>query len=192
MSAGEARPLPELLAEHRFDLVELARQHAGRALLRMESAEDLAHGACAQALASTSAFDWRGETAFRGWLSELARNHVQARRRHWHTLKRGSGQLLRIAAEDESLAPLRDVAASVTGPSTFATRREQLELAAKALSLLPERDRAWITALVEGVSIAEEAQQRGLSYDAASQARLRALQRFRKVFELARTGWRSS
>ncbi|MCK6459941.1 MAG: hypothetical protein L6Q95_08615, partial [Planctomycetes bacterium] len=73
-----------------------------------------------------------------------------------------------------------DPAATATGPSTFAARREHLKLAVQALAALPPRDRDLVK------STSEDAERLGLRYDAAKQARLRALGRFRKAFDLAK------
>lgn len=73
----------------------------------------------------------------------------------------------------------------MTGSSTFAARREHLRLAVLALAALPPRDRDLVRRTSEDVPIEEQAKSLGLSYDAAKQARLRALERFRKAFDLA-------
>jgi hypothetical protein len=73
-----------------------------------------------------------------------------------------------------------------TGPQTFADRREQLDVAVKALALLLPRDQNLVRWASEGVDIQEQASRLGLSYDAAERAGARACERFRKAFRLAR------
>jgi DNA-directed RNA polymerase specialized sigma24 family protein len=75
-------------------------------------------------------------------------------------------------------------AATATGPTTFASRREQLVLATKALDLLLPRDRDLVKWSGEGLSTEEQARRLDLSAEAAGRARRRALDRFRKAFRL--------
>jgi len=71
-----------------------------------------------------------------------------------------------------------------TGPATFADRRAQMEVATRALGLLPGRDRELVQALSRGLSIEETAERMGISHAAAQRARLRAQERFRQTYEL--------
>ena len=76
-----------------------------------------------------------------------------------------------------------DPAASVTGPVTFAQRREMMQIAIKAIQTLQQRDRQ-IVRLGPEADIVEIADQLGLSHEAAQKARHRALLRFEKSFRV--------
>ncbi len=179
-------PLERLLVEHREELLLYVRRHAGGGLLRMETAEDLAQAICAHALAAAR----RGasEVALqRGWLFRVAQNFLNDRRDHWSALKRLGGGVMRSALVDSTsteLDAVRDLASSVTGPSTFAARRELLEVAAVALDMLLPRDREYVEGFCQGAPLAEQASAFGMSYAAAARGRTRAVERFRRCFEL--------
>ena len=100
----------------------------------------------------------------------------KARRR-----KRRSPGLAQRSARTTGVAP---PAATATGPSTFAERRELLVLATKALTSLPQRDVDLVRWRSEGLGIDEQSERLGLSYAATQRAGLRALERFQAAFEL--------
>ncbi len=182
--------LEGLLLRYRADLERFLERHAS-GLLRYENAEDLVQGVHARALAEAEAYEHRGEKEFLGWLHTLARRYVADRHDYWSAMKRGSGKVLRLSfsgtasglAEGRPLPP-----GSEPGPSTFASRRELLGFATKALAVLPERDRRLVRWMSEGVDLKVQAERLEISYAAAQRAGLRALERFRKAFELASQG----
>lgn len=179
------------LAAQRELLAGFVRRRAGKLLLRLETAEDLAQGICAHLLERGALPREADEAAQRAWLCTVSERWLADRRDHWSALKRRGGEVLRIAGgghDSADLAAVRELAASVTGPSTFAVRREQLALAAFALDMLLPRDRALVEGLCAGLDIAEQATALGLGRDATEKARQRALARFRACFEVARRG----
>jgi len=182
--------IERLVVAHRDDLLAFVRRKAGGALLRLETAEDLTQGVCAHALArGAQSGDERRRQ--RAWLFKVAENFLRDRRDHWSALKRlGSGVMRATFDEARSgeFEVVRDLASSVTGPSTFAARRELLRFAAVALDMLLPRDRQLIDGYCRGASIEEQARELELSYDATSQARTRAIERFRRCFKLALRG----
>lgn len=187
MSDPRAGGFDQALERQRRELLRFVERRAGGALLRMESAEDLAQDIYARALRAAQSFEWRDEAGFRAWLFEIARHHLDDKRDYWAALKRAGAAVLRLdASTDLDLAPLdvRELAASVTGPSTFASRREQLAIAARALALLLPQDRAWVEAAARGEGTRAIAERLGVGLAAAESARKRALERFRKTFEL--------
>lgn len=176
-----------LLGQIRVDLLRFVERRAGGALIRMESSEDLTQDICARALRGAEAFEWRDEAAFRAWLFEIARNHLSDRRDYWSALKRAGSEVLRLGAADtgdRTLRGLADIAASVTGPSTFAARREQVAVATKALALLLPKDRVMVEGFARGLSASEHALELQWTTAAVESARKRALERFRKTFKL--------
>lgn len=174
------------LAAQRGELLRFIERRAGGALVRMESPEDLTQDILARALRAAESFEWRDDAGFRAWLFEVARNHLQDRRAYWSALKRAGSAVLRLdgGPESASWSEISDLAASVTGPSTFAARREQIAVAAKALALLLPRDRALVEGIIAGLSASEHAAQLGLTTQAVESARKRALERLRKTFRL--------
>ncbi len=176
--------LAPLLASHRAPLLRFIERHAG-SVLRFESAEDLVQGVHLRAISGGVAFEYRSEKEWLGWLYALARSHLADRRSHWSALKRRPSRLLRLtggATDDPDAAS--EPAGSATGPSTFASRREQLATAVRALAVLLPRDRDLVRWHSEGVELDEQARRLGIGYDAAERAHLRALDRFRKAFRL--------
>ena len=100
-------------------------------------------------------------------------------------MKRNAGPLLRVTLAEGTDARGVNPAARATGPTTFADRRAQMEVATRALGLLPARDRALVEAISSGLSVEETAERLGISSAAAQRARLRAKERFRSTFALA-------
>jgi len=183
--------LARLLTEEREELLAFVRRRAGRTTLRMETAEDLVQGVTAHVLERAERAAGLDESARRAWLFRVADNFLKDRRDHWSSLKRLGSRVLRMSFADgdtRDLEPVRELASSVTGPSTFAVRREQLELAAVAMDMLLPRDRDLMGGLCNGLSVREEAERFGLTLNAAERARERAVQRFRSSFKIALQG----
>ncbi len=178
--------IPSLLLRHEGALWALVRREAGVALLRFETVEDLVQGARHEALRASGSFSWQGEAAFVGWLHQVARRHLSARRDYWFACKRHPGALLRLTLSGEHGRGLDrpELADSATGPATFAHRRELLVQATRAMALLLPRDRDIITWVLDGAGAPEIASRLSLGDDAAEKARTRALERLRKAFSL--------
>ena len=184
--ADEAPGLETLLERHRDQLVRFLERQAG-GLARFEDAEDLAQGVQIHALKVADRFEYRGERAFLGWLYAVARRYVADRNAYWKALKRNAGTMLRLTfgASSEpgggALAP----PAHMTGPQTFADRREQVTIAAEVIAALSGRDRQIVELVNQGAEIQQIADVLELSYEAAQRARLRAISRFEKLFRLS-------
>ena len=183
----EPERIAELLERHRDALERLLRRR-GAGLLRFESVSDLVQGVQAQALEVADRLEYRGDEAFLGWIAQLARQHVADRHAYWSARKRDAGRVLRITSAPSTEAGGVEPDARRTGPATFAERRDLLVLATQAVSLLAARDQELVRAWGEGEPVADVAARLGLSYDAAERARLRAVDRFRKTFELLSRG----
>lgn len=163
-----------LLVRHRPRLVRYFERRAG-ALRRQESPEDLAQGVHLYAIQHRDAFEYQGEPAAVGWLLRLARQHHARRIEHWNAMKRDGGRMLRLTLAEHP-------AAEGPGPRTAAEQSEQLLLAARAMDGLPERDFELVQLMTRDLSVREIAERLGLSEAAAQKARLRAMDRFRKIF----------
>ncbi len=176
--------LEALLDAHGAELRRFVRAKGGQ-LLRRESEEDLVQGITLRALERANSYRDEGAAAFRAWIAAVARSYLADRANYWKAVRRKPGALLRLTSGGTGGV---DPAATATGPSTFAARREHLELAMRALAALPPRDRDLVRWTSEDVPLEEQAKRLKIGYDAAKQARLRALGRFRKAFELATRG----
>jgi RNA polymerase sigma factor (sigma-70 family) len=186
-SGATGAALGALLVRERAALLRFVERRAGGSLLRVETAEDLVQGVCSHALSQSDHVEVRDERSLLSWVFEVALHFLQDRREHWTALKRGGAAALRFTFSDPSepdLGPLRELASSATGPSTFAARREQLTLAAQALALLLPRDRELVVGMCSGLTSREHGERLGLSAAAAERARSRALERFRRAFAL--------
>lgn len=176
----------EQLVLERSDRIEaVVRRYAG-ALLRIETVDDLAQDARLRALERRDAFEWRGPEAFDGWLRTVVRSHLEDRRVYWNAARRNAGHLLRVSlAAPESGAPRGvEPISSRTGPLTFAERRDQMELAMQALATLLPRDQRILELERADATVEELAEELDVTPTAAARARLRALDRFRRAFDL--------
>lgn len=183
--AEDAFDMASALARCEPALRALLRREAGTTLLRFDSLEDLLQGVHAEAVRSGDAFEYRSEPEFIGWLFTIARRHVMARREYWFAGKRRHGAILRLTfSAGSGQIERRELADSATGPGTFAFRREQLLLATRAAAMLLPRDREIVHALVDGVTAPELSQRLGITVDAAEKAKVRAIERLRRAFEL--------
>ena len=181
--ATKQERIQALILSFRDELRSFIAAHAGQALLRCETVDDLLHGLTARILKAGQEYEYQGQSEARGWIYRVTRSYLTDRARYWTALKRDSGKVLRFEASRTGV-PSWDPAASQTSPSQYAVRREQVVLAARALDLLMERDRALMGWAAQGLSTAEQAKRLNISYDAASQASHRAKERFRRVYAL--------
>lgn len=176
--------LASLLEAHRGKLARWLDRHAS-GLLRHESLDDLTQGVCVRAIEGAARFEYRGEGEFVRWLEAIARQHVADRHAYWSAGKRAAGALLRItqagpATRTSGVNP----PAHTAGPRTRAERKDDLDLANQALAMMLPRDREILLAASRDESDAEIAAALGIQVEAAGRARLRALDRFRRTFEV--------
>jgi RNA polymerase sigma factor (sigma-70 family) len=162
-------------------------RHAGE-LLKYEHRDDLVQLVQLRAIEKGAGFRYEGEEAFRGWLLELARNCLADRRDYWRARKRRPDRLLHLTGTSSDAIARGGAApeppSSKPGPLTSASRREELRMAARALGTLLDRDCKLVRWTAEDVPLAEQAERLKISYDAAEKARARALERFRRAYEL--------
>ncbi|MFT5476730.1 MAG: RNA polymerase sigma factor (sigma-70 family), partial [Planctomycetota bacterium] len=177
--------LEELLEAAEAQLLAMVRKY-GAGLLRYEMAEDLAQAVHLRALQALDGFRFEGEAAFRGWLAQLVRRTVADRHDYWTAARRNGGAMVRVTqlGPRSTLAGGVDPAGSSAGPFTFAERRDQLELAARAVDALLPRDQKIVAMLQAGRAVAEMATVLEISRDAAERARLRAIERFQAAYRL--------
>ncbi len=174
------RELEGRLQAHANEIARIVARAAG--LLRYESREDLCQGVVLRALERGGRYRDDGEASFVAWLRAVGRSYLADRSRYWQALRRRPGGLLRLTAHGSRGVEPAD---GGPGPSTVASRKEHLRLAVQALATLLPRDRDLVQWSSEEVPLEEQARRLGVGYDAAKQARLRAIERFRKAFRLA-------
>ena len=175
--------LTTLLTRHRPRLVRYFESKGG-AIRQHESPEDLAQGVHLHALANRDRFEYQGEEAFVGWMLQVARQYLARRVHHWKALKRDAGPMMRITFGADSQSGRRSPVAEGPGPITHASQSEQIELAARAIDGLPPRDREIVRMMSRDLSVREIAQRLSISESAAQKARLRAAERFRKIYTI--------
>lgn len=181
--------LDELLVQRAAALEALVRRHAG-ALVRHESHEDLAQGVRLRLLERADVFEWRGDAPFAAWLETVVRNELNGRRAYWNAARRAAGHLLRLTQGPASTGAPAGVqpAAQRTGPLSFAERRDQLDLALAAMETLLPRDQQILELERAGATTSDLAAALDLPEPSAAKARQRALQRFRRAYELLSRG----
>jgi RNA polymerase sigma factor (sigma-70 family) len=177
--------LEELLVEHHDELLRRLRRR-GAGLLRYESEEDLAQGVHLRALRSAEGFAYRGEAAFQGWLAQLVRAHVADRHEYWTAARRNGGALVRITqlGSATTMGVGIEPSSPRSGPATFAQRRDLLALAAQAVDVLLPRDQRIVAMIHDGRTTEEVAEALGLTVETAQRTKTRAIERFRRAFEL--------
>lgn len=183
---GEGAPaLASLLEAHRARLARWLERHA-TGLLRHESSDDLVQGVFVRAIEGSGRFEYRGEGEFVRWLEAIARQHVADRHAYWSAGKRAAGTLLRITQSGPtSTRPSgANPHADTDGPRTRAEKKDDVDLAMKALSMMLPRDREILLAASRDESDSAIAARLGVNAEAAGRARLRALDRFRRTFEV--------
>jgi len=180
--------LSGLLAAHQAELEAFLAPRAGW-LLRYETLDDLAQGVRTRALERGGSFEYEGDGPFFAWLHRVAQSYLADRANYWSALKRRSSALLRLTAGGTEGTPGTAAASmpisTATGPATVANRKELLTLAVQVLAALPDRDARLIRWSSEGVTIREQAERLGISYEAAKKAAQRALDRYREAYRFA-------
>lgn len=178
------RDIASGIAEIEPAIRRLVREEAGAALLRFDSVSDLVQGAMREGVRAASGFEERGEDAFRAWVYQIARRHLNARREYWFACKRNAGPLLRLSLSGADRTIHLDPSDARTGPATVAFRREQMILMTRAIAMLMPRDRDIVTWVGRGERSPEIASRLGITDGAAEKARTRALERLRKAFTI--------
>lgn len=168
-------------------------EREARGLLKRESVEDVVSGIHSRALSQIEKFELRTDAEAFTWLKTIARQHVLDRQKYHSALRRHGGEMLRITNASfgggtDGDTPGVQVAGRLTGQVTYAMRREAIDLAARAIAGLLERDQEIVRATVEGESIESLAKRMKMTYDAAEQARRRAMERFKKAYDLLARG----
>ena len=177
-----------LLIQHRDKLMNIVRQK-GAGIMRFESASDLVQGIHIHALKVADKFEYQGDKAFLGWLLKIAEQHISNRHHYWNANKRKAERMIHLSgtgsqADSGVGAPRVDPPSPNTGPVSFAVREEQVDIALQAIAVLKERDQNLVQWMSEDLTTAEVAERLKISVEAAERARQRAIERFRKAYEV--------
>lgn len=177
--------LADLLDRYRDWLLKFVEREA-RGLLRRESGDDLVGGVHLRALQQEEGFDYRSDEEFLGWLKLIARQQIADRHDYWKAQRRQATHMLRVTSRETTQGA--QLEGKITGPETWTARREMMEIATRAITLLLPRDRQVVQMVTDGDSVAAVAKKINVSRAAAEQARSRAMRRFSKLVELLAKG----
>ena len=180
LAAGDERAFDALFERYAPMLRRFAAERLPARMRRRVSAQDVLQEAHLVAHERRGDFEDRGENSFRNWLLRIVELKVREAVRHHE------GAKLRAALREEPRGIFREpdrVAARGPTPSQAAIGAEMVDLARRALLVLPEQQRE-IVRLVreEHLPLAVVAERTGMTHDAAKKAYGRAMARFTTEF----------
>jgi RNA polymerase sigma-70 factor (ECF subfamily) len=185
--AGHGPALGQLLELYRNYLTLLARLQIGRRLQGKVDSADLVQESFLEASEHFDQFRGTSEAELAAWLRQILVSRLAKLVRHYCTTQRRDVRLERqLADEVEQSSRCLGLVAPGSTPSQRAVRREQSVLLADALGRLPEDYReVLVMHHLQGVPLAEVAQQMGRSLDSIKKLWLRGLARLRRVLKEA-------
>jgi len=146
--AGDPRALDSVFERSMTPLVAFIRARLGPGLAARESAMDLAQSVYREVIQDLGAFEYRGETAFRGWLFQQAVRKILDRNRYHHRARRDIAREVRQevpAGERTDARALVDCYATLGTPSRMVAAREELSRLEHAVASLPDKQRDAVT-----------------------------------------------
>jgi RNA polymerase sigma-70 factor (ECF subfamily) len=185
--AGQVSALGQLLELYRNYLTLLARLQIGRRLQGKADSADLVQETFLEATEHFEQFRGTSEAELTAWLRQILVSRLAKLVRHYCTTQRRDVRLEHhLADEMEQSSRSLVLVAPGSTPSQRAVRREQSVLLADALGRLPEDYReVLVLHHLQGLTLAEAAQQMGRSLDSVKKLWLRGLARLRRVLEEA-------
>jgi len=172
---GDKQALEQLLVRHLPHLQGWLRLRMGALLRSRETPEDLVQSVAREALGELTAFEWRGEAAFRHWLYTRAQHKLQDRVKFVHAQKRDP---LREAPSPDDSRSLLDCYATLCTPSRELASQEALRRIEGAFDELPEDYQEAITQYrICGLDYGEIAERMGRSEGAVRNLVYRGLSR---------------
>jgi RNA polymerase sigma-70 factor (ECF subfamily) len=175
---GERAALESLLESHLPRLRAYVRLHAGPAILRRESSEDIVQSVCREALQSMDRMEYLGEAQFRGWLYTATVRKISKRYAFWRASRRGDGAggLAPNPQIHDDGAELEAACRSISTPSGKLVSAEEIERIEAALAKLPdERREIVLLSRMLGLSHREIAERMGRTENACRILLTRAL-----------------
>ncbi|MHC4225291.1 MAG: RNA polymerase sigma factor [Planctomycetota bacterium] len=150
----------------------------GPGLRRRTDTEDLLQSTFAAVLPDLTGLEYRGEEAFKAWLSAAAERQILMKARFHRAGRRDLRREMRLASEEGP-------ALELTSPSQGAVREELRASLRDAISRLPERERRVVELhSIEGLTFEAVAKEVGLA-DRSSAYRIfeRALRKVGKLLD---------
>jgi RNA polymerase sigma-70 factor (ECF subfamily) len=165
-NVGDNEALEALLVRMRPRLRAWVALRMGPALKAKLEADDIVQEILIKAAGAIRSFEPRGKRAFNAWLFTIARNQL-------HQWRRRLGAAKRTAAEEQIHS---GIYREQSGPSTWASRHEELDNVLQTLTQLPERHREVIRLRnIEFLSNTEAAEKLGITPNNASVLYVRAM-----------------
>jgi RNA polymerase sigma-70 factor (ECF subfamily) len=183
---GDQAALVELLVDEQPRLDARIGRKLPRSLSRVISSEDLLQEVFRRAFQGVSAFIPAGEPqcSFQAWLGTIADNAVRDALRRHRTAKRGGGHGPELGADRSSVVALVDLVAvhDRTASRSF-SRVEMAAAMQEAIGRLRDDDRECLTMrYLNGMPVADVAEQLNRTETAAQKLCLRALDRLREAY----------
>lgn len=173
LEALYARTLPHVRAFVRLRIDHVTRDQ--------EAVSDIVQSACREVLAKDG-FEYRGETAFRGYLCQAALNKIKNHRRHYLAQKRGGGKVQGLGSEDPALAQIYST--TFLDPVRGAIRNEEVAFLEATFEKLPDQYREALTMYrIVGLPISDLARHFGRTEAATKMLLSRAMARLACLLE---------
>lgn len=139
-AAGDPKALDSVFERSMTPLVAFIRTRLGPGLGARESATDLAQSVYREVIQDLGVLEYRGETAFRGWLFQQAVRKILDKNRYHHRERRDIAREVR-PGEEAGAEALLDCYATLGTPSRVVAAREELSRLEHAVASLPEKQR---------------------------------------------------
>jgi RNA polymerase sigma factor (sigma-70 family) len=174
-----------LIERHLPALRAFVRLRAGPTVTRNESSSDLVQSVCREILMGAERFEYRGESAFKGWLYTTALRKIVEKDRYYRAQKRDVGRNVSATSDAESgERSLLDCYATLATPSRELAVQEQVQRVERAFEHLSEEQREVVTLhKIVGLSHAEIAQTTGKTEENCRQILRRALVKLAQLLE---------
>lgn len=184
---GDPPALAELLQKHLPGLRAYLRLEAGALVRAKESCSDLVQSVCREVLGDLSAFEYRGEAAFRQWLYTAALRKVMDKNRYWQQDKRDAGREAHLdgdARDSDDASRVLEQYGGFYTPSHDASMKEQLARVERAFDALSPEYRQVVTlSRIVGLSHKEIAAQLGKTEVATRHLLARAMARLSTILD---------
>ncbi len=180
--AGDLDAAAALMQAWRSELCSYVERRAGRALLDLESKEDIVQSACREVLGAIDGTPIEdGAQGFKAWLFGATLHKIIDRQRFWKAAKRDQRRRVDAHWTSASLDALR---ATITAPDQAAERSELRERFRLVLDQLPEHyEEVLRLAHMEGLSRAEIGRRTGRSEVAVRTLLARAMARLTRLVD---------
>jgi len=184
---GGESALNQLCKVYGARVLWIIRLRMGRELRSQLESMDLVQDVLMSALKDLGNFTYKTEGDFLRWLSRIAENRLRGHLQRLHANKRDIRKEVQLngyrpTVEDSFVAALDAV--DTTTPSAIMSKREELDMLAKAIDALkPEYRQVIVLTKIEGLSYKEIGDRLGKSSEAVRKLVSRALEELISIFE---------